>query len=74
MANQRNKLGSEKKIQQYYCTFILSGTRYKQLYRKRKRTELEFLNNLWGLGTDIGIGSSYWPARQARLAEFIPWN
>jgi hypothetical protein len=40
----------------------------------RKCRELEFLNNLWGLGTVIGIGFSYRPARLHRLAEFIPSN
>jgi hypothetical protein len=49
MANQRTKLGSN--IEENTATqFILNGTRYKQLYRKRKRTELEFLNNLWIYG------------------------
>ncbi len=41
----------------------------------RVRSELEFLNSLWGLGTmQVGIGLSYRPARLHRLAEFIPQN
>ncbi len=36
-------------------------------------SELEFLNNLWGLGINrVGIGLSYRPAGLHRLAELIP--
>jgi hypothetical protein len=35
---------------------------------------LEFLNNLWGLGNQIGIGLSYRAAHLHRLAESIPLN
>jgi hypothetical protein len=38
----------------------------------RRNTALEFLKNLWGLGTKVGIGLSYRAARPDRLAEFIP--
>jgi hypothetical protein len=42
--------------------------------RPKNETVLEFLNNLWGLGTEKGIGLSYRPARPRRLAELVPWN
>jgi hypothetical protein len=37
-------------------------------------TELEFLNNLWGLGNRVGIGLSYRPVRLPRVAELVPGN
>ncbi len=40
----------------------------------KNETVLEFLNNLWGLGTEKGIGLSYRSARLHRLAELVPWN
>ncbi len=39
-----------------------------------QRTMLEFLNNLWRLGTEQDLMLSYRPARLHRLAELIPWN
>jgi hypothetical protein len=59
--------GPNKKQFFYFCCYKLS------MYRMRQKTVLEFLNNIWGLGT-IGIGLSYRPARLHSLAELVPWN
>ncbi len=49
----------------YWCEDLHGTSLFK------KRTVLEFLNNLWGAGNQVGIGLSY---RPGRLAESIPWN
>ena len=64
---QRNLILA-KKLEAKYSRAVLD--RKNSHWVDKIRSELEFLNNLWGLG----IGLSYRPARLHRLAEFIPWN
>ncbi len=47
---------------------------FKNFDAKFYQPALEFSNNLWGLGTSVGIGLSYRSARLHRLAELISWN
>jgi hypothetical protein len=64
---QRNLILA-RKLEAKYSRAVLH--RKNSHWVDKIRSELEFLNNLWGLG----IGLSYRPARLHRLAEFFPWN
>jgi hypothetical protein len=85
---QRKKIG-EDVIQQICIIYSTTNSKIKRIWKVTilshtwffldieinfKNPELEFLNFLKGLGSQVGIGLLYRPARLHRLAELIPWN
>jgi hypothetical protein len=67
----------EKKIGQITKKHLFLNPGHQRdwkLERRRPRSVLKFLNNLWESRNRVGIGLSYRPARLHRLAELMPWN